>query len=63
MQLLLLRALELVNIETYLTKLHVLFDTIHTTLKLRSGGVHVSNHATHVTDNGGKDQDTDKVVD
>jgi hypothetical protein len=63
MQLVFLKALELGNIETYLAKLHILLDTIHTTLKLRSGGVHISDHAAHVTDDSGKDQDPDKVVD
>ena len=47
----------------YLTKLHVLLYSVHTALKLRARCIHIGNHTTNVTDDGGKDEDTNEIVD
>lgn len=46
------------NQSTYLPEGHVLFDGVDARLEGRSGCVHVGDHRTDVTDDGGKDQHT-----
>lgn len=41
---------------TYLSEAHVLFDGVDASLEVGSGSVHVGDHRTNVTDDGGKDQ-------
>lgn len=43
---------------TNLSEAHVLFDGVDASLEVGSGSVHVGDHRTNVTDNGGKDQHT-----
>jgi len=42
---------------------HVLFDAVHPVLKLNPGCIHVGDHATDVTDDGGENQHSGQEVD
>lgn len=39
---------------TDLAEAHVLFDCINSGLEVSSGGIHICDHGTNITDNGGK---------